>query len=65
MTGKLPRGQAEECLGKRKQLMEQVKARNPERWGSRTTRDWSLPNEVWLNPERQEAINEPPTKEVA
>ena len=58
-------GQAEECLNKRKQLMALAKARNPERWGGRATRDWSLPYEVWLNPERQEASNEPLTKEAA
>ena len=58
-------GQAEECLNKRKQLMEQAKTRNPERWGGRSTRDWSLPDEVWLNPERQEASNEPLTKKAA
>ena len=58
-------GQAEECLVKRKELMEQAKAKNPERWGSRSTRDWSLPDEVWLNPERSEASNEPLTKEAA
>ena len=32
---------------------EQV-PRNPERW-SRTTRDWSLPKEVWLNRPAEES----------
>ena len=58
-------GQAGKCLNKRKELMEQAKARNPERWGCRSTRDWSLLNEVWLNPERSEASNEPLSKEAA
>ena len=38
-------------------------ARHPERW-TRQTRDWSLPNEVWLNPEKsqvEEAITESKT----
>lgn len=58
-------GQAEGCLAKRKELMDQAKARNPERWGSRSTRDWSLPEEVWLNPERSDASNESFTKRAA
>ena len=58
-------GQAEGCLVKRKELMDRAKARNPERWGSRSIRNWSLPGEVWLNPERSEASNESFTKKAA
>ena len=58
-------GQAEELLEQRKKLMEQAKLKTPERWGQRATRDWSLPNEVWLNPDRPQAGNETSIKEVA
>jgi putative transposase len=44
-------GQTEQCLMKRKKVMEAAKARQPKRWGSRTTRNWDLPEEVWLNPD--------------
>jgi len=40
-------------LEKRHQLYEAAKANHPERW-SRQTRNWSLPNEVWLNPEKSQ-----------
>lgn len=46
-------GQDREILEKRQQVYEQAKARNPLRW-SRSTRDWTLPDKVWLNPERSE-----------
>jgi putative transposase len=44
-------GNAETILEQRKQLYEKAKSAHPERW-SRQTRDWTLDNEVWLNPER-------------
>jgi len=44
-------GQGEELLVKRHHLYETAKAKHPERW-SRQTRDWSIANEVWLNPEK-------------
>ena len=44
-------GQYDLVMEKRKQVYEQAKAKNPERW-SRSTRNWTLPDEVWLNPER-------------
>ncbi|MCO1602098.1 hypothetical protein [Desulfosporosinus nitroreducens] len=38
--------------------MKGLKAAHPERW-SREIRNWTLDNEVWLNPERtQTEINE-------
>lgn len=58
-------GQAQKLLDKRKELMEQAKRQNPERWGSQATRNWSLPEKVWLNPEREEASTEPLVKEAA
>jgi putative transposase len=47
-------GQGKDILEKRHQLYEIAKASHPERW-TRQTRDWSLPNEVWLNPEKSQA----------
>lgn len=44
-------GQGEEILVKRHHLYETAKAKHPERW-SRQTRDWSIDNKVWLNPEK-------------
>ena len=46
-------GQGEEILKKRHQLYEAAKARHPERW-TRETRNWTLINEVWLNPEKSQ-----------
>ncbi|WP_407272904.1 integrase core domain-containing protein, partial [Radiobacillus sp. PE A8.2] len=50
-------GSASEILAQRKRVYEQAKARHPERW-SRETRDWTLEEEVWLNPERSENKSE-------
>jgi putative transposase len=47
-------GQGEDILEKRHQLYETAKASHPERW-TRQTRNWSLANEVWLNPEKSQA----------
>lgn len=44
-------GLAHEILENRKNIYYAAKKKNPERW-SRNTRDWSIDNEVWLNPER-------------
>jgi len=44
-------GQGEEVLAKRHQVYESAKAKHPERWSGKT-RDWSIPAEVWLNPEK-------------
>ena len=46
-------GQGEKVLEKRHQLYEAAKAKHPERW-TRQTRDWSITNEVWLNPEKSQ-----------
>lgn len=50
-------GKAETILEQRKQLYEKAKFAHPERW-SRQTRDWTLDNEVWLNPERSKPSSE-------
>lgn len=47
-------GAAESCVSHRKLLMDAVKSIHPERWGSRETRDWSLPEKVWLNPDESD-----------
>jgi putative transposase len=46
-------GQGEEILAKRHQLYEAAKAKHPSRWTGKT-RDWSISNEVWLNPEKSQ-----------
>ena len=45
-------GVATEKAIKRHELYQKAKTLHPERWGSRSTRQWELPAEVWLNPER-------------
>jgi len=49
-------GIGKEILLKRHKLYEQAKLAHPERW-SKGTRDWTLPDEVWLNPEQTKAIS--------
>ncbi|MFI3272826.1 MAG: hypothetical protein R3Y11_12130 [Pseudomonadota bacterium] len=34
-------------------VYEQAKATNPHRWKTRAVRNWSLPTEVYLNPENE------------
>ena len=46
-------GEGPNILAKRHELYEAAKARNPERWNGRKTRDWTLPAEVYLNPEKK------------
>ncbi|MDX1253602.1 MAG: IS3 family transposase, partial [Gammaproteobacteria bacterium] len=43
--------QAEDIMKRRTEIYEAARARNPQRW-SRSIRDWSLPQSVWLNPEK-------------
>ena len=40
-----------EILENRHQVYESAKAAHPERWNGRKTRDWSMPEKVYLNPE--------------
>ena len=42
-------GRANDILENRHRLYEEARAKNPLRW-SRKTRDWSLPEKIWLNP---------------
>ncbi len=44
-------------LEKRRKLYEEAKAMCPERWSGKV-RDWTLDNEVWLNPDRKATISE-------
>lgn len=46
-------GVGQDILAKRQNLYEKAKAAHPERWTGRT-RDWTLDDQVWLNPERAE-----------
>lgn len=43
--------EAEDILKRRHDIYEQAKAKHPERWNGRNTRDWSMPDKVYLNPE--------------
>jgi len=43
----------QKIIEKRKQVYEAAKQKHPERW-TRSTRDWTLPTEVYLNPEKAE-----------
>lgn len=47
-------GQSEEILANRKAVYEAARLKHPERW-SRNTRDWSLEERVWLNPENEKS----------
>jgi putative transposase len=46
-------GQAESILAAREQLYAAAKSSNPRRWSGQA-RNWTLPDEVWLNPERSQ-----------
>ena len=46
------RGEAPELLRHRIAVYEAARKRKPQRW-TRTTRNWSLSDVVWLNPERE------------
>jgi hypothetical protein len=45
-------GEALTIMKNRKKVYEAVKFRNPQRWSS-NTRNWRLPETVWLNPEKK------------
>jgi putative transposase len=44
-------GVGDKILANRHDVYEAAKAAHPERWNGRSTRDWSLPDTVYLNPE--------------
>lgn len=46
-------GKSQEVLDKRHDVYEAAKARHPERWNGRTTRNWENITEVYLNPDRR------------
>lgn len=46
-------GASEKILENRRLVYEAAKAAHPERWNGRATRDWSLPDTVYLNPEKE------------
>ena len=50
--GQRHRGEADNLLDDRESVYREAKQRHPERWGKRPTRNWDLPDEVWLNPDR-------------
>ncbi len=39
-------------MDNRKAVYEAARAINPKRW-NQATRDWNLPEKVWLNPEKE------------
>jgi len=45
-------GTAQAICEKRHAVFEAAKRQHPERWSGKT-RDWTLPDEVWLNPEKE------------
>jgi putative transposase len=51
-------GLDKQILENRKRVYELAKARHPERWTG-STRDWLLPDKVWLNPERSKDESKP------
>lgn len=50
-------------LAKRDLVYKTAKLKNPERW-SRATRDWSIVDKVWLNPEKSEAVDKMKKEEI-
>ena len=44
-------GKGKEILDARHKVYESAKAAHPERWNGRDTRDWSMPERVYLNPQ--------------
>lgn len=58
-------GLSEQLLQKRHEVYEAAKAAHPERWNGRETRNWSLPERVYLNPDRElEQMNKSEAKEA-
>ncbi len=57
--GQRHRGEAEAIIAQRQAVYEAAKRRHPQRWSGQT-RDWTLPEIVWLNPAKAkpEAAND-------
>ncbi len=45
-------GQSDQLLAKRRLVYEEAKKRTPQRW-SGSTRKWTAPSEVFLNPDKE------------
>ena len=58
-------GSSDKILSKRKEVYEAAKAEHPERWNGRATRDWSLPDTVYLNPEKVHEQSEKADEQMA
>ena len=58
-------GKGEDILKKRHEVYEIAKSEHPERWHGRNTRDWALPDTVFLNPDRKVNASGTPVKEEA
>ena len=46
-------------------IYEAAKAEHPERWNGRATRDWSLPDTVYLNPDKVHEQSEEANEQMA
>ena len=58
-------GLSEQILQKRHEVYEAAKAAHSERWNGRETRNWSLLERVYLNPDRElEQTNKSEAKEA-
>lgn len=58
-------GEGQQILDKRHELYEKAKEAHPERWNGRDTRDWTLPETVFLNPEQNSETLDEATDIVA
>lgn len=58
-------GLSDKILSKRKEVYEAAKAEHPERWNGRATRDWSLPDTVYLNPDKVHEQSEGTDEQMA
>lgn len=56
-------GISKQVFAKRIAIYQAAKDKNPNRW-SRDIRDWTLPDHVWLNPERSDATTLDPLQEA-
>lgn len=61
----LHEGRGEEILSKRHDLYELAGKQHPERWNGRATRDWTLPEAVYLNPEQASETDSAPGEKTA
>lgn len=52
-------------LSQRKVVYEQVKQQYPHRWKGRSTRNWEHQNEVWLNPPKEQLIEQEKMRNAA